>query len=240
MGRAVSAISVILIVCSAVFGMLTKISYKDTDKTNNYDDYLLDRIDREVYEEEPEDVISESDSQDAFLANADVKTEWEMELELFELIDFIAKVRFTGERCQQHMSTLSTVDVIEVYEGDASLAGKQVDVFETNYFDPSGKYRNIGPINLMQKGKEYYVFLMSCNYSPEYQEKLERLRFADYLLNCSVVPVNITNEEIIDPDTPNLTYGKVKHYDYLFFNENSRRNLAQVRENLLEYTGIQQ
>lgn len=218
MGKAVSAISIVLILCSLILGLSTKKSFVKSPYTNDYDSCIIRHIPTFT---SSEDDSGESDVgnslAEAYLSKADaVRTPVESEMELLKQVDFIAKVRFTGERTQQYLSTLSTVEVIEVYRGRASLEGSKVDMYEINYFSPKGEYVNLAPINLMKTGREYYVFLRECKYAPEYQKQLERPRFADYLVFCSVTPVDLKNEEIIT-DRQNLTYGKVKDLDYIFF-----------------------
>ncbi|MEG1719769.1 MAG: hypothetical protein RR306_05545 [Clostridia bacterium] len=72
--------------------------------------------------------------------------------------EFVARVSFAGERTRAYLSTLSKVKVLEVYKGDASMVGKDIEVFESCYFRPKDDvflpftYRN-----LLLKDCEYLV-----------------------------------------------------------------------------------
>lgn len=242
MGKTFSALTAFLLVCALILSFTTKESFKSEPAVSDYNDYSLKFVHYESDEteelESDDDSIKAGSAAQKLLEEAEsVQTPLEAEIGLLEKIDFIAKVRFTGKRTQQYMSSLSTVDVLEVYKGDASLVGKQVDVFETNYFEPTGYYCNMCCVNLMKDGGIYYVLLKSTQYMPEYQAKLERLRFSDYLACCSVIPVEITLETPIT-NTSALTYGKIKDYDYIFFSKKDAQMVREVREGVMEYVGI--
>lgn len=76
--------------------------------------------------------------------------------------DAIVRACYRGARRPMYKSTLSNVEVMEVFKGDADLIGSTIGVYERNFFyAQTGEllYRSSSPENLMREGEEYYLFL---------------------------------------------------------------------------------
>ena len=76
--------------------------------------------------------------------------------------DTIVRVCYHGVRQPMYQSTLSHVEVREVFKGNAALLGSTIGVYERNFFFArNGElfYRSSSPENLMREGEEYYLFL---------------------------------------------------------------------------------
>jgi len=135
-----------IIICSVLFtfsivtGITTKLSFSNILVENpDFNEYYLESASPILTNEELLDYSKELDK-----------------------ADFVAKVRFTGERELSYNSMLSTVFVLEVFVGDTELTGKNVQIYESNFFNLQYKlYRDFSIVNLMNAGDEYLVFGVS-------------------------------------------------------------------------------
>lgn len=199
----------------AVFGCITKSSYTnniptDTETGDCVVEYIGADFVLEMYQDTSEllQILSES--------------------------DLIAKVKFTGNRKQMYESTLSSVIVLDVYKGDSNLVGNQIDVFEINFFGTKGFYRNISLFNLIQKDKEYYVFLREKKYMNDYQNQLELPRYMCTNVDFSVISTEAEKNAIYNLNEK-LFFSDVKESEYICFSKAEQEKIESIKSEIIQY-----
>lgn len=148
--------------------------------------------------------------------------------------DLIAKVKFTGNRKQMYESTLSTVIVLDVYKGDLNLVGNQIDLFEINFFGTKGFYRNISMFNLIQKDKEYYVFLRKKKYMNDYQNQLELPRYVCVNVDFSIISTVAENNTIYNLNEK-LFFSDVKESEYICFSKAEQEKIESIKSEITQH-----
>lgn len=153
--------------------------------------------------------------------------------------EFIAKVRFTGSRELKHQSMLSTVSVLRVYQGDLSLTGTAVDLYEVNWFSVFGDsrkvYRNLSPVNLMSKDTEYLVF---ANRKKEDGTDSGRIRFCpcNALGGISLLCLETNNDTLLDEEmivNGLLHYGDISQNEFTFSDRESLALTVKWKQDIL-------
>lgn len=172
--------------------------------------------------------------------NADVVNELNYEKIIKNLEK--AKVAFVVTAIESeviHQATKTVANVDKVLKGDKELTGKDIVLYDDNYISYRREtnkytYRCMSNIsNSMQPNKTYLIFADKIDYSELYAETLIYERFkvnTDYVIYSFPLDTVIEPIEVKDK----LTYGDIKNYDYICFNEESADKLEQIKNSVLD------
>lgn len=213
------AVAVVLTVCILVgigVGVATRHSYVHTSATEAQRSAYALRIMKLPSVDSVEDTIQ------TYLSEADL----------------VAKVRFTGEREEKYNSQLSTVEVLEVYDGDQAYTGKIIGMYESFRFsDGVGTVDFISCFLPMQPQREYYVFLKKKAYIDVYQQKLP---YEEFRLYCGQFGgcFAAQNEPLPPVEAENPTWQEVAAYDFIYRSEAEFDCCMEQKNAILEYFGI--
>lgn len=151
-------------------------------------------------------------------------------------VDFVAKVKFTGERENRYYSALSTVAVIKVYRGDEKYEGNKIKIYEQFAFDNNRCILYTGFLP-MQKNEEYYVFLKKRDYIETYQKTLASDEFSIYCRNFGCFRTQNKPLPIINKDKENLK--DVREYDFLYHSTEDFNQCMDMKNMVMQYFDIE-
>lgn len=164
--------------------------------------------------------------------------------ERMEQAEFIARVRFTGERKLLHQCMLSTVTVEQVYRGDPALTGAAAELYEINWFDiyqnSQKVYRNLSPANLMTEEAPYLVF---ANRKMRDGTETGRARFrpCGRLGDISLFKLEENRDVPADADKVKnkaLTYGDIRQNEFVFSSREALDAALQWKREILSRYGL--
>lgn len=152
--------------------------------------------------------------------------------------NFVAKVRFTGERTECFNSMLSTVEVLAVYVGDQGYTGKTVRIYEQFRFaDVQSHVQSAYCFLPMQSGREYFVFAKHKDYIDVYQQKLP---YEEFRLYCGRFGgcFAAENEPLPIVEAQTLTWQEAAAYDFIFRSEAEFDSCMDQKNAILAYFDI--
>lgn len=217
--------SVLLLIFSATLGISAKNSFTDivssSDARNNAIAYRQDEEMPDEEEFEGYKVIAES----------------------FNECDLIAVVSFGGERIYEHYSTKSTVNISAVLQGDTTLVGKKIELYEPSffYFDINNVlcYRPTSNCTLMAKDKAYIIFAKKRKYSdnkPKYLSD-DVYIYSNQLL--PYIPLDRANVLVIkENNSLPLTFGDICVYDLVCSSETQKERYLKATEQIMNQYGV--
>jgi hypothetical protein len=209
MKKIVPSVTLILILASVIFGVITRNSFKDGFAGANFDSFTL--VPMDVFNVSQQDIVDRLDTADTIL-----------------------KVRFTGERELAYLCTRSVVEVLETYKGAKSLVGNKIAIYEVPTWDPaSHSCRNFIFFNLMIPGKEYYVFLYAKHYLTAYQDMIQYPEFRCASGDFAVLPVQDELVFLLDKNKV-YTYGEIKDIPIFATTESEYQSIIKLKYEMIE------
>ena len=214
-----------VLVCTAVAGVLTRFSFqgsttlKQLTDNSNINQYTI-----QIFQEDGVDN----------LYNMFAKVSNYSELE--KSSELIAKVKVTDDR-KLYSNTINTKVVLEeIYKSDGNLAkNDNIYIYEPAYFEEEFEiYDSQDGYELMESGKEYYVFLNGIKTAEGYKKsEKEKITFLPSTTKFSVYSTDnkeqkVLNQEKIDGDEERYNYGEIKNLNIL----TSSKNELEIYENI--------
>lgn len=214
-----------VLVCTAVAGVLTRFSFqgsttlKQLTDNSNINQYTI-----QIFQEDGVDN----------LYNMFAKVSNYSELE--KSSELIAKVKVTDDR-KLYSNTINTKVVLEeIYKSDGNLAkNDNIYIYEPAYFEEEFEiYDSQDGYQLMESGKEYYVFLNGIKTAEGYKKsEKEKITFLPSTTKFSVYSTDnkeqkVLNQEKIDGDEERYNYGEIKNLNIL----TSSKNELEIYENI--------
>lgn len=180
-------ICAVVFVCVAIAGVLTRFSFqgsttlKQLKGSNNINEYAVQ--------------IFEDDSEDSIFANVSNYSDLEKSSEL------IAKVKVTDDR-NLYSNTINTRVILEeIYKSEINLAkDDNLYIYEPADFEEEfGIYDSIGGYQLMESGKEYYVFLNPLKTAQGYKKsEKEKITFVPSTTKFSVYSIENKKQKVLN------------------------------------------
>jgi hypothetical protein len=147
--------------------------------------------------------------------------------------DLIAKVIFTGRREQMYYASLSEAKILEVYKGDRGFNGEIINIYESGYFfSPAQLYRG-SFYNLMQEGKEYYVFLLKREYISSYQNTLNYFEYTQYPFEFSILAVE-NGPAICLNSNETYKYKDIAKYEFFYYDDREYKDVINMKTNIIK------
>lgn len=213
-GNLCLAVTLVAIVFSVIFGVITRHSYKSFD---SYDEAIVETTDNEF--------------------TIDYISYKKVKKQLDEIsYAFVIDVKKTQ---QTYQSTKTYGKVKEVIKGDKSYKGQNIAVYEScfmSYYNNSQQlyFRSMNTLSIpMQVGKTYLVFADKINYDAAYAQTLECDEFRtdlDYFMYS--FPLEMQIESITYKD--GLTFGEIKDKCYICYTQEGAEKLEKIKEKILE------
>lgn len=214
-----------VLVCTAVAGVLTRFSFqgsttlKQLTDNSNINQYTI-----QIFQEDGVDN----------LYNMFAKVSNYSELE--KSSELIAKVKVTDDR-KLYSNTINTKVVLEeIYKSDGNLAkNDNIYIYEPADFEEEFEiFDSQNGYQLMESGKEYYVFLNGLKTAQGYKKsEKEKITFLPSTTKFSVYSTDnkkqkVLNQEKIDGDEERYNYGEIKNLNIL----TSSKNELEIYENI--------
>lgn len=143
------------------------------------------------------------------------------------------------EKEQSYKSIRTLVDVQKVIKGNEELVGQTVSIYETSFIDYQKQtgnlsFRSMNNLSIgMQPGRRYLVFADKVEYAQEYKETLP---YDEFIVDWDYYMYYFPIDSQIKPIEPkdNLTYGDIKNFDYICFNEKDADKLERIKNSVLD------
>ena len=215
-----------VLVCTAVAGVLTRFSFqgsttlKQLTDNSNINQYTI-----QIFQEDGVDN----------LYNMFAKVSNYSELE--KSSELIAKVKVTDDR-KLYSNTINTKVVLEeIYKSDGNLAkNDNIYIYEPAYFEEEFEiYDSQDGYQLMESGKEYYVFLNGIKTAEGYKKsEKEKITFLPSTTKFSVYSTDnkeqkVLNQEKIDGDEERYKYGEIKNLNILTSSKSELETYENIR-----------
>lgn len=163
-----------------------------------------------------------------------------------ELIKKLKKVEFAfvvsvneSENISESTKVTATID--EIIKGDGEQIGNTIIIHEPNFFwytkrSGENSYYYLNYVNnIMQKDKQYLVFVDKVEFSEAFQKTLKYTEYAveveDFLY---AFPLN-SSVEVIPSEPREVAYSEIKQYDYFCYSESDAEKLSEIKNAVLEY-----
>ena len=218
-----------LIFFSIVLGLMTRFSFKQEFSAEE----ILNKADQYA--------VSSNEDDSSYLA---IYFDNNMEnlSQIKDKSNVIIKVKVTNDRQTYMSTTLSGVDVSEVYKGNGIKKGDHIYIYEPSSFFRSS-YSTMGGYNLMHRDSEYILFLKHLKIPEGYKYKgKEAISFMPVSTYYSKYPLNSNgNTRVIGKDElkKGISYGVVKEFDLITENvHNLEKYNAFKKEVLQNITGL--
>ena len=161
--------------------------------------------------------------------------------DLKEKSNLILKVKVTNDRITYLDTTKTKVLVEEVYQAkDTSISKKEmIYIYEPAAFleYPDQTYNSIDGYQLMEAGKEYYVFLNPLKTAKGYKKSSEEEKtFLPSSTNFSVYPLEEGNTKVLDNDkmdSGEYRYKDIKTFEILSMNGDILKQYRSIKKKLL-------
>lgn len=163
-----------------------------------------------------------------------------------KLIEELKKVEFAfvvtvNDSENIYESTKVTAVIDEIIKGDGEQVGNTIIIHEPNFFwytkrsDENSYYYMNYVNNLMQKGKQYLVFVDKVEFSEAFQKTLKYTEYAvEVEGSLYAFPLN-SYVEVISPEPREVAYKEIKQYDYFCYSEADGEKLNEIKNSVLEY-----
>lgn len=151
--------------------------------------------------------------------------------------DYIFKVKCkTIEHC--YSCTKYVCSVLETVKGDSNESGKDIVLYQWNWFESDKDGLSFCPTDdmmPMKSGSEYLVFAAGKDYCAEYQRTLDK---NEYSIGLNYVPtiyiLNKTQTEPIDINNDTV-YSSLDEKYYLCFSREALNNANKLSKQITEY-----
>ena len=215
-----------VLVCTAVAGVLTRFSFqgsttlKQLTDNSNINQYTI-----QIFQEDGVDN----------LYNMFAKVSNYSELE--KSSELIAKVKVTDDR-KLYSNTINTKVVLEeIYKSDGNLAkNDNIYIYEPADFEEEFEiFDSQNGYQLMESGKEYYVFLNGLKTAEGYKKsEKEKITFLPSTTKFSVYSTDnkkqkVLNQEKIDGDEERYKYGEIKNLNILTSSKSELETYENIR-----------
>lgn len=215
-----------VLVCTAVAGVLTRFSFqgsttlKQLTDNSNINQYTI-----QIFQEDGVDN----------LYNMFAKVSNYSELE--KSSELIAKVKVTDDR-KLYSNTINTKVVLEeIYKSDGNLAkNDNIYIYEPADFEEEFEiFDSQNGYQLMESGKEYYVFLNGLKTAQGYKKsEKEKITFLPSTTKFSVYSTDnkkqkVLNQEKIDGDEERYKYGEIKNLNILTSSKSELETYENIR-----------
>lgn len=213
-GNFLLIITLVAVVFSVIFGIITRHSYKTFD---GYDEAIVETTDNEFTID--------------YISYKKVKKQLDKISHAF-----VIEVQKTQ---QTYQSTKTYGKVKEVIKGEESYKGQSIAIYEPcfmSYYNSSQQlyFRSMNALSIpMQVGKTYLVFADKINYDASYAQTLECDEFRadlDYFMYS--FPLETKTESITYKD--GLTFGEIKDKSYICYTQEGAKKLEKIKEKILE------
>lgn len=178
--------------------------------------------------------ISDAGEYDEFAAPIDHYSSLE------EASDLIAKVSATNERKMfPYTVTKTKVIVEEVWKGDAEI-GQPVFIYEPANFSysVSKTYQSTGGYQIMEEGKEYYVFLQKLKTAEGYKmSDQEKDTYLPSTASYSKYPVQEGDVEVLNKKRLNnggYSYGEIQNEEIITSDQKILLRYNKIKEEVLK------
>ena len=207
---------VLILLMSAAFGVVTKNSYKEFEE----DVALVDKL-----------IIENSESWIKHIEGKKVKKQ-------LKKLGYIFLVTATSSE-RVFRGTKTILNVERVIKGDINYSEKTIALYEsafTNYSKVTEVFlfRSMNNLSIgMQPGRRYLVFADKVEYAQEYKETLP---YDEFIVDWDYYMYYFPIDSQIKPIEPkdNLTYGDIKNFDYICFNEKDADKLERIKNSVLD------
>ena len=159
---------------------------------------------------------------------------------LEEASDLIAKVSATNERKMfPYTATKTKVIVEEVWKGDAEI-GQPVFIYEpVNFsYSVSKTYHSTGGYQIMEEGKEYYVFLQKLKTAEGYKmSDQEKDTYLPSTASYSKYPVQEGDVEVLNKKRLNnggYSYGEIQNEEIITSDQKILLRYNKIKEEVLK------
>lgn len=155
---------------------------------------------------------------------------------LKEASEYILKVELNGKRVNFCQSILSQVKVLQVYKDtDDIFPGDEVTVYEPCSFMYDMTYDSLGGYNIMQKGKQYLLFLRYAR-----QSHLNPSQKGLVPVNAKFSKFEVSEEEngtLLDMQkvrAETLSYADIENWEILTDKPNILKHYFALKKKLLQ------
>lgn len=145
---------------------------------------------------------------------------------------YVFKVKVLEEPVFDFQTVTHKVKILEVFKGDDVKAGDEVVLFNSNYhYFEDTNHMNLYGVNLMKKGDEYLVFILSKE-----ETKLHGEYF--YIEGYVVTPYfNYENKDNVIIDGSSTEYGNVKNNEFLVNSQVSLDKYMEFKKKMMAIYG---
>jgi len=205
-----------------IIGIVTRNSYvgyrtfKEMAETENLQEYSVQLSDAKEY--------------DYFAASVENYEDLE------KISDVIVKISVTNERkLFPHTTTKTKVIVEEVWKGEVQT-GQPIFIYEPAHFSyiVSKSFESIGGYQLMEEGKEYYLFLQNLNAPEGYSlSKKEKNSYLPSTASFSKFPVQEGEVKLADKQRLNRDqyhYGEIQNLEIITSKETVLSKYKEIKE----------
>ena len=214
----------IVFVLAVFMGIVVRFSFQGSTTVtklmnNNIDEYTIQ--------------LEEIDEEDNFAIVKDYK-------ELESKSEFIAKIKVTDDR-ELYANTIKTkVKLEKIYKSDKKLLKNDyVYIYELAAFEEDfGIYDAMEGYQLMQSGREYYVFLNTIKTAKGYQKsKEENVTYLPSTTCYSVIPVSPGKIETLKQekvDSGEYCYKDIKNMEILTTSKEVLKTYSSIKKDALK------
>lgn len=221
----------LIIACAVIVGVFTRLSFQGSTtldqlmSSKNTDKYTI-----QIFEDDSQD--------DKFSQFANVKNYDELNKNSV----LIAKVKVTHDR-SLYSNTVNTRAIIkEIYKSDGNLKkNDNIYIYEPADFEEDFEiFDSTGGYQLMETGKEYYVFLNGLKTAQGYKKsKKEKITFVPSTTKYSVYSAENKKKQVLDNEKINgnkkeYHYGEIKNLSILTFEKNELRTYDNIRTEFMK------
>lgn len=215
-----------VLVCAVVVGVLTRFSFQGSTTLKHLtDNSNINQYTIQIFQEDGVD--------DLYNMFAKVSNYSGLE----KCSELIAKVKVTDDR-KLYSNTINTKVVLEeIYKSDGNLAkNDNIYIYEPADFEEEFEiFDSQNGYQLMESGKEYYVFLNGLKTAEGYKKsEKEKITFLPSTTKFSVYSTDnkkqkVLNQEKIDGDEERYKYGEIKNLNILTSSKSELETYENIR-----------
>ena len=215
-----------VLVCAVVVGVLTRFSFQGSTTLKHLtDNSNINQYTIQIFQEDGVD--------DLYNMFAKVSNYSALE----KCSELIAKVKVTDDR-KLYSNTINTKVVLEeIYKSDGNLAkNDNIYIYEPADFEEEFEiFDSQNGYQLMESGKEYYVFLNGLKTAEGYKKsEKEKITFLPSTTKFSVYSTDnkkqkVLNQEKIDGDEEWYKYGEIKNLNILTSSKSELETYENIR-----------